>query len=355
MRFSAFAAALLAACLAGCSPKPDTPTTTGTGPGTSGGSSSGPVKVKAAIVTDAGGIDDQSFNTAAWAGLKKAMAEGKVEGRYLQSKEQSDYVTNLTTLAEQGHNLVFAVGFLMEDALKDVAPKFPETKFVIIDGSAPSLPNCVSLKFREEEGSFLAGYLAAKVSKTGTIAFVGGMESPLIKKFEVGYRAGAKTARADAQVVVKYVGNWTDVPKGRAVAEEAIRQKADILFAAAGKGGLGALDAIAEKGAGFYGIGVDSDQDGLHKGRILTSMMKGVDVGVYETSVALARGEWKPGEHILGVKEGGVHLSPMTHTRSDVPPAVLAEIDRLQKMIADGTLKVPSTEEQFSAFKAPTL
>ncbi len=312
-----------------------------------------PKKLRIGLVTDAAGIDDGSFNMSAWEGLKKAKAEAQIETKYLESHEQADYKTNLSGLAEQGYDLVFAVGFLMEDALKEVAAAYPNTKFAIIDGSAPDSPNCVSLKFREQEGCFLAGYLAGRMSKSKAIGFVGGLESPLMKRFEVGYRAGAKTADIASRVVVKYVGNWTDVGKGKEVALASMRDGADILFVAAGKGGLGALDAVAERGAGFYGIGVDKDQDDLHKGRILTSMMKGVDAAVYGVSKDLAAGTWSGGERVVGIKEGGIKLSPMRFTKQDVAPAILAKLDSLSKAISDGKILVPTTEDEVQNFVPP--
>jgi len=309
--------------------------------------------IKAAMVTDMGGIDDQSFNAAAWAGLQKAKAEHKVEGRFLESREQADYVTNLSSLAQQGNDIVFAVGFLMEDALKQVAPASPSTKFAIIDGSAPEQPNCVSLKFREEEGCFLAGYLAGSMTKTGALGFVGGMESPLITKFEVGYIAGARTARPDIRVVVKYVGSWDDNAKGREAAEAAFRDGADIIFHAAGKSGLGVIDAAADRGEGFYAIGVDKDQDSIRPGRVLTSMMKDVESAVYQTVTDLVNGNWTPGTKVFGIKEGGIRLSDMKHTKDKVPAEVLTRIDDLSKQIAEGKLSVPSTQEELQNFQPP--
>ena len=149
------------------------------------------------MVTDQGGIDDKSFNASAWGALKRAETDLGIQKKYLESREITDYEGNLSWLAQQQNDLVFAVGFMMEEALGKVASKFPNTRFAIIDGSAPALPNCVALKFREEQGCFLAGYLAGRITKTGAIGFVGGIESPLIKKFEVGYIAGARTAKAD--------------------------------------------------------------------------------------------------------------------------------------------------------------
>lgn len=312
-----------------------------------------------ALVTDAGGIDDKSFNASAWAGLQKACSDLglKNKPRVLESKEQGDYETNLASFADQGIDLVFAVGYLMEDALKKVAPRYPHTHFAIIDGNAPNLPNCASLKFREEEGALLAGYLAMRMSKTGVIGFVGGIEGALMKRFEDGYRAGARIARPDGVVVVKYIGSWTDVPKGSEIGKLLIspQVRADVVFAAAGKGGLGVLDAVAAGGPGYYGIGVDKDQDDLHPGRILTSMMKSVDRSVEQTARQFAAGKWTPGEHVLGVAEHGVGLSPMRFTKKDVPPAVLADLERLTRMVAEGKVKAPKTDEELAAFVPPSL
>ena len=175
----------------------------------------------------------------------------------------------------------------MEDALKEVAPQFPNVKFAIVDGAAPDgASNCASLKFREEQGTYLAGFLAASMSKTKKIGFVGGEEIPLIKKFEAGYRAGAKTAGydPDKQVIRAYTNNWDDVSKGRNNADLEFANGADIIFAAAGKAGLGVIQSAKEKGGGLHAIGVDQDQDGIAEGRVLTSVVKHVDTAVYDTT-----------------------------------------------------------------------
>ncbi len=343
VRCHAMAVVLMAAGF-GCAPKPAADT-----------ARVEPGGIEAAMVTDAGGIDDRSFNASAWEGLKRAQAELGASVRYVESREQSDYKTNLSALADQGNNVVFAIGYLMEDALKDVAARYPQTKFVIIDGSAPKLDNCQSVKFREEEGAFLVGFIGGSVSKTGTLGFVGGMEGPLIKKFECGYRAGALTARPDARVIVKYVGSWTDVPKAKEFARAAIQQGADIVFHAAGKAGLGVLDAAAEAPGHVYGIGVDRDQDEEHPGRVLTSMLKDVKGAVFGAVREIKEGTWRPGETTLGVKEGGLNVSPMRFTRKIVPASAFRRLDAAKEMIAKGTLTVPATETDMPAFVPPKL
>lgn len=306
--------------------------------------------IKAAVVTDVGGIGDLSFNAMAWEGLQRASKDMDIEIKFLESKEQADYASNLRRFAEQGYHIVFAVGFLMEDALAEVAPKYPNTKFAIIDGNAPDCQNAAALKFREEEGSFLAGALAGAMTKTGKIGFIGGMQVPLIAKFECGYRAGAATTRPGIHVITAYTGKWDDPAKGAELALAQFSSGADIIFHASGSCGLGVIEAAKSKGEGFYAIGVDADQDYIAPGRVLTSMMKRVDNAVYATCESVVRGEFKPGTHVFGLKEGGVGLSQMRFTRKNIPPEVLTKIEQLKEMIVEGRLKPPSTPDELRAF-----
>lgn len=312
-------------------------------------------RLRAAMVTDVGGIGDESFNASAWRGLQRAQKELGAEVRYLESRTAADYVRNLSSLARQGFDVVFAVGFLMEDALSKVAPRFPKVYFGIVDGRAPKLPNCVSLIFNEQEGSFLVGALAGAMTKTNIVGFVGGMEVPLIKKFEYGYRAGVRTTNPRARVLTGYTGNWDDVNKGRELALTQFNQGADIIYHAAGRCGIGVIRAAEQKGKGYYAIGVDSDQDHLAKGRVLTSMMKRVDNAVFDVCKRVAEGKFQSGTIVYGVKEKGVGLSPMRFTRQDVPNAVMTKIQRLEQMIAQGKVVPPYDEKTFAQFKPPRV
>ncbi len=312
-------------------------------------------KLRAAMVTDTSGIGDESFNASAWRGLQRAQRELGAEVRYLESRTAADYARNLTALARQGFTVVFAIGFLMQDALARVAPRFPNTYFGIVDGSAPNLKNCVSLIFNEQEGSYLVGALAGGMTRTGTVGFVGGMNIPLIKKFEFGYRAGVQTLRPNARVLVGYTGNWDDVNKGRELALTQFNQGADIIFHAAGRCGIGVIRAAQQKGKGFYAIGVDSDQDHLAPGRVLTSMMKRVDNAVFDVCQRVARNQFRSGTIVYGVKERGVGLSPMRFTKNDVPQALMNRVRQLEKMIAEGKLVVPYNEQTFRQFKPPKV
>jgi basic membrane protein A len=340
--------------LAGC---PNTPQPSSGGAPPQGGAQA----FRFGLVVDTGGIDDRSFNAAANEGRKRAMAEfglNEQAASLTQSAAKADYKTNLTAFASRNFDLVVAVGQNMEDALKDVAPQFPNVKFAIVDGSAPDgATNCASLKFREEQGTFLAGFLAAAMSKTKKIGFVGGEEIDLIKKFEAGYRAGAKVAGFDPekQVIRAYTNNWDDVNKGRNIADQEFGNGADIIFAAAGKGGLGVIEAAKAKGPGYYAIGVDQDQDGIAPGRVLTSMVKHVDTAVYDTIKRTKDHQFTPGTVMYDLKQGGVGLSEMKYTKADVPADVTEKLQKLRKMVEDGTVVPPTTLEAVKSFQPPKL
>ncbi|MCX6367979.1 MAG: BMP family ABC transporter substrate-binding protein [Armatimonadetes bacterium] len=307
-------------------------------------------KIKAGLVTDTGGVGDKSFNAQAWAGLQKAEKELGAQVKYVESKQNADYVANLTKFAEAKYDVVFAVGFLMQDALKEVAFKFPKVKFAIIDGDAPSSSNCVAYKFREEEGSFLAGALAASVSKSGVLGFVGGMEMPLIKKFEYGYQAGAFTIKPDIQTRVAYVGDFNDSQKGMELALSQMGMRADIVYHAAGKAGIGVIKAAQTKGEGYYAIGVDKDQDDEAPGRVLTSMVKRVDVAVFDVCKQVKEGHFNSGTVELGLKEDGIGLSVMKNTKDKIPADVLKKIEELKQEIIEGKLKPPADARGFDNF-----
>jgi basic membrane protein A and related proteins len=335
--------------LAGCTPKDSTQT-----PVQSASTSTIAAKktIKAGLVTDTGGVGDKSFNAQAWSGLQRAEKELGAKVKYTESKQNADYVPNLTKFAQAGYDVVFAVGFLMQDALKEVASKFPKVKFAIIDGDAPNEPNCVSYKFREEEGSFLVGALAASVSKSGVIGFVGGIESDLIKKFELGYQAGAWQINHNIQTRVAYVGSFDDIQKGQELALGQMSLQADIVYHAAGKAGIGVIKAAQSKGAGFYAIGVDKDQDDEAPGRVLTSMIKRVDIAVFEVCQKVASNNFSRDPIELGLKEDGIALSPMKNTKSEIKPEILAKIDDLKKQIIEGKLHPPNTQSNYEAFIA---
>jgi basic membrane protein A len=316
-------------------------------------------EVRAALVLDIAGVDDKSFNAASWAGLQRAQRELKLGPdavKYVESKEPSDYKTNLAAFASQNYSVVFAGSYAFDEAVKQVAPQFSRVKFAIIDGNAPDgQTNCAALQFREEQSSFLAGYLAASCSRSKKIGFVGGKDIPLIKKFEAGYRAGARTAAPNVQVLTAYTNDWNDLSKGKSQAMAEYSAGADIVFQAAGKAGLGVIEAAKEKGKGYYAIGVDSDQDAIAPGRVLTSVIKRVDVAVFDTVRRVKDGKFTPGRQVYDLKSGGVGLTEMKYTKKDIPEAVLAKLKTLSGLVASGKVVVPTKMEELASFRPPKL
>jgi basic membrane protein A len=321
--------------------------------GDTSSSDSGKSDLKVGIVYDLGGRGDQSFNDAAAAGLDKAVKElGLAKPEELEpDKGGENRAQLLRLLAENKTNLVIAVGFLFADSVKATAPEFGDSTFAIVDETVDA-PNVASLKFAEEQGSYLVGAAAALTSKTGKLGFIGGVETPLIQKFEAGFVAGAKKVRPDATVDVKYISQppdfsgFNDPAKGKEIATGQYAGGADVIFAAAGGSGGGLFEAAKEtstEAAKHWAIGVDSDQyqlvDASLKPFILTSMLKKVDVAVYETVKAVSEGEKVGGkETVFDLKSNGVDYATSGNA---IAKDVITKIDDLKKQIIDGDIKVP--------------
>ena len=302
------------------------------------------------MVTDVGGLGDKSFNDSAYNGLLHSRSGLDAYIKVLQSKSAADYQPNLTVLSEARFNMVYAIGFLMGDDLQQVARQFPRQQFAIIDDVVPE-PNITSITFKEEDGSFLAGALAAMVSKTHHIAFIGGMDIPLIRKFEAGYAAGAREIDPSVRVDVKYAGSFDDVAAGKELASLLFTDGADIIYTAAGKVGLGAIDAARARPAGDYIIGVDNNQDAVAPGKVLTSMVKHVDIAVFDVAQGVKTGHRLSGHVVLGLKDGGISLTDFRYTRSAVTAAELARLKTLQQAIISGRISVPNTREALATWK----
>ncbi|MEU2391078.1 BMP family ABC transporter substrate-binding protein [Streptomyces sp. NPDC007369] len=276
----------------------------------------------AAIAYDIGGRGDQSFNDAAYAGLEKAEKDLKIKGAEAEPTEgesEADKVQRLTELARKGNNPVIGVGFAYAPAIKKVAPKFPNTTFGLIDDTSVTDKNIANLVFNEEQGSYLAGVAAAKASKSGTVGFIGGVEVPLIKKFEAGFTQGVKDTNPNAKVLSTYLSQPPDFSGfakpdlGKAAAKGQLDNGADVVYAAAGLAGSGAIEATAT--AGKWAIGVDSDQynqAGLakYKDKILTSVTKDVSGAVYNLIKSVQDGKPQTGEVRYGLDTNGVGLAP---------------------------------------------
>ncbi len=294
-----------------------------------------------AVVFDMGGKFDKSFNEAVHTGAEAFTKESGVAVREFEPQADAQREQGLRNFARRGQDPIIAVGFGQASAVKAVAAEFPALHFVIID-SAVEGPNVQSILFREEQGSYLAGMLAALRSGTGKLGFVGGMDVPLIRRFACGYVQGARAVNPKVEVLQNMTGStpaaWNDPVRGAELTRSQIERGADVVFQAAGATGTGVLQAAAD--AGKYGIGVDSNQNHLHPGHVLTSMVKELDVATKTTLTAARAGTWKPGTLVLGVAEGGVGLAFDADNAAIVTPEMRARVDAAKADIASGKITV---------------
>jgi basic membrane protein A and related proteins len=324
------------------------------GCGGGGGGQGGESEVRPGLVLDVGGLGDQGFNDSAYKGLKRAEKDLGVEGDYLESTAPTDYTDNLTQLAESGFNPVIAVGYAMTEDLTQISEQFPDTQFAIID-SVVDTPNTMDLQFREQEGSYLAGVVAGLMTQQDTqyttsdekvVGFVGGQTVPLIEEFQAGYEAGVESVCPDCEVLVKYAGStvdaYNDPVRGKEISLQQISQGADVIYHAAGNTGAGLFDAAKQEK--IFAIGVDFDQaKQFPEAPILTSVVKRVDNAVYQTIEDVSKdGEPKGTTVERGLKEGGISLAPFGRFDGMVPQEVKDEVDKAQKGIINGEIKVPT-------------
>jgi basic membrane protein A len=292
-----------------------------------------------AIIFDLGGKFDKSFNEAAFNGAEQWAKETGGTYKELEMQDEAQREQALRRLAEAGANPVVMTGFAFGDVLTKVAPDFPDTKFAIID-MVVDAPNVKSVVFNEHEGSYLVGMMAAMASKTGTVGFIGGMDIPLIRKFGCGYAEGAKAVNPDIKIVLNMTGTtpsaWNDPVKGAELAKGQKAQGADVIYAAAGGTGVGVLQAAADEG--ILSIGVDSNQNYMHPGSVLTSMLKRVDNAVYN---AFKEGtDLKPGIEVMGLANDGVGYAMDDNNAALVTPEMTAKVDEAAAKIKSGEIVV---------------
>ena len=292
-----------------------------------------------ALIYDLGGKFDKSFNEAAFGGAERWAKETGGTYKELEMQDEAQREQALRRLAEAGSNPVVMTGFAFGDVLSKVAPDFPDTKFAIID-MVVEQPNVKSVVFNEHEGSYLVGMMAAMASKTGTVGFIGGMDIPLIRKFGCGYAQGVKAVNPDAKIILNMTGDtpaaWNDPVKGAELAKGQKAQGADVIYAAAGGTGIGVLQAAADEG--ILSIGVDSNQNHLHPGSVLTSMIKRVDNAVYE---AFKEGDaLTPGIAVMGLANEGVGYALDENNAALVTEDMKAKVDAAAGEIKAGTLAV---------------
>ena len=297
---------------------------------------------KPAVVFDMGGKFDKSFNEGIWNGTEKFRKETGIKYREFEVQQEAQREQFLRKLAQRGSDVVLAVGFAQAPALEKVAKEFPNVKFSIIDVDWLNLPNVQGIAFKEHEGSFLVGALAAMKSGTAKVGFVGGMDIPLIRKFACGYVQGVKHINSGATVFQKMTGTtpaaWNDPARGNELAKSMYDNGADIVYAAAGGTGLGVLQAAKDNNK--LSIGVDSNQNHLQPGSVLTSMLKRVDVAAYEVFKSAQEGTWKPGVKVLGLNEDGVGWSLDQHNVNLVVKDMIVKVEMIRKDIMSGKIKV---------------
>src|SRR5262247_1756901 len=294
-----------------------------------------------AIVFDMGGKFDKSFNEAAYTGAERFKKETGVAYREFEVTNEAQREQALRTMARRGSPIVVGIGFGQATGMDKVAREFPSLKFAIVD-AVVELPNVQSIVFKEHEGSFLVGMAAAMASKTGKLGFVGGMDIPLIRKFALGYEEGAHYVNKSIEVYQNMTGTtpaaWSDPTRGGELARSQFDRGADVVYAAAGATGLGVLQAAKDKGK--LAIGVDSNQNHIHPGTILTSMIKRVDVAIFETLKTAKDGTWKSGVRSLGVAEGGVGYSIDQYNRSLITADMEKRLQQARADIVAGKIKV---------------
>ena len=300
---------------------------------------SGAALADPAIIYDLGGKFDKSFNEAAFGGAEKWKAETGGDYKELEMQDEAQREQALRTLAEAGSNPVVMTGFAFGDVLAKVAPDYPDTKFAIID-MVVDAPNVKSVVFNEHEGSYLVGMLAAMASESGTVGFIGGMDIPLIRKFGCGYAEGAKAVNPDINVVLNMTGTtpaaWNDPVKGSELTKAQIAQGADVIYAAAGGTGVGVLQTAADED--ILSIGVDSNQNYLHPGEVLTSMLKRVDNAVYD---AFKEGDMlSTGINVMGLANDGVGYAIDEHNEALITDEMKAAVEEAAAKIKSGELVV---------------
>ena len=313
-------------------------------------------KIRVGIVFDIGGKNDRSFNAAAWEGVKRAQQDLDICLYDVEPGNPTSIEPAMRAFSEKNFDLVIGVGFAQGPIMQRVAKDYPNNKFAIVDGvifdddGKTPLKNVASLVFREHEGSYLVGMIAASKSKTGTLGFLGGMDIPLIHRFEKGYEEGARSVNPNVKIIDNYVGvtdgAWNNPGKGKELSLAQIEKGADVIFTAAGNSGLGAFDAVEQYGKNAQGeankfvIGVDSNQNGVKPGFVLTSMVKRVDNAVYDMVKEVLDGKFEGGFHTFGLDKDGVAYAVDENNKTLIPADVIAKAEEAKRKIVAGEIKV---------------
>jgi len=308
------------------------------------------------VLTDAAGLGDKGFNDVCWQGVQRAQKDFALNARFLQSREQADYVPNLTLAAKRA-DVVVTLGYLFEDALKKVAPRFPDTRFIHIEGIIEG-DNAACFDFKSQEGGFLAGLTAGLFTQARKVGVVSGMDIPPVEAYVTGFRAGVETAAQvrgeDIRAIVVSAGSFNDPVKGKSLAQSLIGQGVDVIFRAAGNTGVGVLEAV-KQAQGVYLVAEDLDQDAALPGKILTSTLKRMDVAVYDALKDIVRGSFQPGHRWLGASDGAMDITDMEHSRSLFDAEDLKRIAEARNLLKQGKLEIPARAKDLEDFHPPEL
>jgi basic membrane protein A len=304
--------------------------------------SAGAEPIRVALILDKGGKDDKSFNAAAYAGSQKAQKDLGIRLKYVEAMDDAAITSTMRSFAEKKFDLIVAVGFSMADGIKKVAAQFPNLKFALVDASV-ELPNVRNLLFEEHQGSFLMGAAAALASKTGKVGFLGGMDVPLIRRFQMGFEAGVKHVKPKETIVNNYVGvtseAWNNPAKAKELALSQYNKGVDVIYGAAGASNYGLFDAAEEQKK--LAIGVDSNQNWVKPGFVLTSMLKRVDVAVYAAIKDANEGKFTGGTRRFGLANQGVDYALDENNQKLLTPDMRKKLDQLKAQIIAGKIKVP--------------
>ena len=297
--------------------------------------------LKVTMISSVGGINDQSFNQSSWEGLEQIKKDFNIDVNYIESNQEAEYSTNIETAVDGGADLIIGTGFPLQAAILEAAKNYPDQKFAIVDVDygEETPENVVCITFTEEQAGYVVGLVAGKTTTTNKVGFVGGMDNEVIKRFEVGYKAGVAEANPNVKVQVQYVNSFVDAAKGKSIAQQMYSQGVDIIFAAAGDSGVGVIEMAKEKN--LYAIGVDRDQNALATENVLTSAMKKVNEGVYNTVKAMIEGNYDGGTTIrYGLEDNSIGLAPSTD--KNVSQDIIDYVNKKINQIINKEIEVPS-------------
>lgn len=298
------------------------------------------------IVLGEGSINDQSFNQSTWEGLEKAKKDFGIDVTYLESKQKSEYIQNIETLVDEETDLIIGVGYQLKDSIAESAKNYPEQKFALMDETYEKIPaNVVPMIFKEEEAAYLTGIIAAKMTKTNNVGFIGGLPAPSVVKYQYGYKYGVNSTNKNIKVFEQYANSFSDQAKGKSIAKQMYTSNVDVILSAAGDAGTGAIEAARENNK--FAIGVDRDQSDLAQENVIASALKKLNVASYDLAKELVEGKYKGGvEKVYGLKEGAVGIPE--NVNKHVPQDIIDFVNKEADKVIKGEIKVPKNEEEYN-------